>query len=689
MEERSFYYRYCIIIPNSYPNLIQYFENAVKSYDFAIHSFEEDKKKYICLSQTNEQRMLKEAEDLKIKKPKIKEIKEDENKFLDKRIIELEKKDYFIADKYNDYIAPKEFNELYEITEQKKDDVNKRFGLGIFTESEMLYIEKSILENIPITNLEEFSKLLEEEIEKGRSDILKELNINININKNKKPIIEENSLFETLESNSIIEDYFPLHIGDMHQIFEKKLFSKDNPSLTRSYFNDEVALYFSWVNHYTKFVIFPAIVSSIMYLCSKFISNKIFESLRIIYALSITIWVQFFIIFWNRKESALKVMWDNDSRKIEKEDKRKEFKGDINQNIINGGYELYYSEKKQIINYLKSIVVSFIFLCIAVYINIISLNMRGLIPEGRHQFLVIEKYRNTDKKKTSIFFFIKKSIALNIFGSIYNTVNKKLTENENHRSKTQYYNSYIIKKFIFDSLNYFFELFYIAFALKDLDEIAYSMRFYFYSGKVFKLIAELALPFIDDVLFMTGEQKPENNFEKRFLLGEEIDQKEVIKQANYSKYNSFSHYYHLIQDFCFLTLFASCAPLAPILIWFNNDYEIKNKINKFFKEIRRPDFVKKKNIGAWRYIIECIGIMSIITNIMFCYLYNNSFGEKKYSLLSFMILEHILVLFIIALRFFFPMEPWWVKIYKLRKFLHRKDSLKIKSEKINEIKETI
>ena len=650
MEERSFYYRYCIIIPNSYPNLIQYFENAVKSYDFAIHSFEEDKKKYICLSQTNEQRMLKEAEDLKIKKPKIKEIKEDENKFLDKRIIELEKKDYFIADKYNDYIAPKEFNELYEITEQKKDDVNKRFGLGIFTESEMLYIEKSILENIPITNLEEFSKLLEEEIEKGRSDILKELNININ--KNKKPIIEENSLFETLESNSIIEDYFPLHIGDMHQIFEKKLFSKDNPSLTRSYFNDEVALYFSWVNHYTKFVIFPAIVSSIMYLCSKFISNKIFESLRIIYALSITIWVQFFIIFWNRKESALKVMWDNDSRKIEKEDKRKEFKGDINQNIINGGYELYYSEKKQIINYLKSIVVSFIFLCIAVY-------------------------------------FIKKSIALNIFGSIYNTVNKKLTENENHRSKTQYYNSYIIKKFIFDSLNYFFELFYIAFALKDLDEIAYSMRFYFYSGKVFKLIAELALPFIDDVLFMTGEQKPENNFEKRFLLGEEIDQKEVIKQANYSKYNSFSHYYHLIQDFCFLTLFASCAPLAPILIWFNNDYEIKNKINKFFKEIRRPDFVKKKNIGAWRYIIECIGIMSIITNIMFCYLYNNSFGEKKYSLLSFMILEHILVLFIIALRFFFPMEPWWVKIYKLRKFLHRKDSLKIKSEKINEIKETI
>ena len=86
MEERSFFYRYCIIIPTSFPKLIEYFEKSLKEYDFDIQSFEERKSKYICISQTNENRLLKEAENLKIKKP-IKKITQNEIQSLDQRII--------------------------------------------------------------------------------------------------------------------------------------------------------------------------------------------------------------------------------------------------------------------------------------------------------------------------------------------------------------------------------------------------------------------------------------------------------------------------------------------------------------------------------------------------------------------------------------------------------------------------
>ena len=170
MEERSFYYRYCLVIPTKYPKLSQYLETSLKEYDFDIQSFEEKKNKYFCLCQTNEQRMLKEAEKLKIKKSKIKKIPEDESKLLDKRIVEVEKREYFIAEKYEEYIPSKNYNELYDLLVQnKKEDINKRFGLGLFTENEMLYIEKSILENIPVSNKDELNALLSEE--ENKSDV--------------------------------------------------------------------------------------------------------------------------------------------------------------------------------------------------------------------------------------------------------------------------------------------------------------------------------------------------------------------------------------------------------------------------------------------------------------------------------------------------------------------------------------
>ena len=685
MEERSFYYRYCLVIPTIYPKLSQYLEEALKAYDFDVQSFEEKKKKYFCLCQTNEKRMLKEAEILKIKKSKHKEISKDEAQLLDKRIIDLEKKDYFISEKYNEYIPSKDYNDLYDIDKNKKDDINKRFGLGLFTESEMLYIEKSILENIPIENKEELNSLLTEEENKSDSPLIKEIK---EINSNKKPLIEENSLFNTLINFNIIEDYFPLHIGNFFQEINNKYLPDENPNLIRSYFNDEVALYFSWLKHYTRFVFIPAIISIFIYLSSKiFIKGKKAELFNIFYSLGMTIWVQFFIIFWNRKESSYKILWDNDSKEYEKEDKRKEFIGDIKKDIITGKEELFYSEKKQFISYLTSFGVTLLFICIALYINVISLNFRGLIPEDRHQFLVIEKYKRK-KGNSSLKQLIMKSIALSMLGNMFNKINQFLTENENHRSKTHYYNSFIIKKFIFESLNYFFDIFYIAFALKDLNETKSTINFYFSTGKFIRIAFDLVLPFIKDIFCMKPENEKDKekekeneiNYEKRFILGSLIDEEEVIKQSKYSKFNSFTEYYPFIQEFCFLTLFASCTPLAPILILINNNLQIKTILKKYCFNTRRPEYTKKRNIGAWKYIIEVIGIMSILSNIMFCYVYNDDFGEEKYSLISFILGEHILLLIIILLRFFIPSNETWVKIYKLRKFYRRKSDSKIKDE---------
>ena len=674
MEERSFFYRYCIIIPTSYPKISTYLESVLKQNDFDVQSFEEKKKKYICLSQNNEKRMLEEAESLKIKK--LKSLPKDEEAtlktYLDQRIIDLEKSQYFEANKSKDYSPDELYYDLYDIN-NKKTDNNKRYGLGLFTENEMLQIEKSILENIPINDVARFSELLKEEAKKDNSiqnKILKEFSIK----KDEKPLIDENSLFETLINYHIIKDHFPLHISDYSQKINMKMLSLRTPyNLARSYLNDDVALYFAWTYHYTKFILIPAVLSLIVFLLAKILSSKKAELLYMFYALGVTIWVQFFIIYWNRTESVLNVEWNNDSSEYEKEDKRKEFVGEIKRSIITGKYELRYSHKKKFINYLISSDITIIFILIALFINAISLNLRALIPDNYHKLINMPRYRKYTKKKrifepgstASKLIVPVKNIILTVLGMIFDKVNRLLTDFENHKSNADYNNSYIIKKVIFESINYFFDILYIAFALKDLKETTNTIKSFLYLNEILRIVSETVFPLIKNMIFM-GISKDTQN-EKRLIQGEKIDKNEILRQERYSTFNSYDEIYPLIQEFCFLTLFACCAPLTPILLLLTNSMEIRSDITKICLVTRRPEAVKKKNIGAWKYIIEFIGIMSIFTNIMFCYLYNLTTGETKYTIVSFTLCEHLLIFFIVILRFFFPLTTKWVRIYKLRK----------------------
>ena len=671
MEERSFYYRYCIVIPSNYPKLYNYLEKSLNAFDFSVQSFDDNKSKYICISQNNEEKILKQAEILRIKKPKNIPIQEKDNSLLDKRIIDLEKKQYFISNEIPEYSPNKEYYDLYydSIGQNKKDDKynnNKRYGLGLFTESEMLYIEKSILENIPIDNIAEFEEVL--------SEIGK---------KNKNKLINENSLFDTLISFNIILYYFPLHISNISSKLIKK--NKLPFDLLRCYLGDEMALYFYWLNHYTKFLSFPAIFSLLIFLFSKLLSNKNVEILHILYVSGIIIWIQFFIVFWRRKESELKVLWDNDSKVYEDEDKRKEFVGEIRKSIITGKNELFYPQKKKLFNYLISCCITLIFISIALFIHIIALNLRNLIPEENHKYLSKIRFDNFRKINLENSILSKiivpvKNIILTIFGLIFDKVNICLTDFENHRTKTHYSNSYIIKKFIFESFNYFFDIFYLSFILNDLNETTNTIKSFLYLNEILRISSETIFPLIKNIIFTKSIKDRENYNEMRLISNKDIDKKEVLKQSRFKIFNSYYEYYPLILEFCFMTLFAFCVPFTPILLFITNNLEIRSDLIKVCFLTRRPEALKKKNIGAWKYILEFIGIASIITNVMFCYIYNNINGENKYSLLTFVTWEHALMLFIIILRFFLPSISGWVRLYKIRKFFKGKE-ISIKLEK--------
>ena len=148
MEERSFFYRYCIVIPTSCPKIIQYVESLLKQNDFDVQSFEDKKKNYICISQNNEKRMLEQAQILKLKKQKNILSEEDEKNlktYLDQRIIDLEKNQYFEAEKLNEFLPSKIYYDLYDIDlknkENKQNDNKTKQDIIYELVSEMIDLE--------------------------------------------------------------------------------------------------------------------------------------------------------------------------------------------------------------------------------------------------------------------------------------------------------------------------------------------------------------------------------------------------------------------------------------------------------------------------------------------------------------------------------------------------------------------
>ena len=651
-------------------------------------------KRYICLSQKDEQKMLKTAELLKIKKiyidkNNLNKIKEEVE--LPKEIEDIEKEYPFKFSEKNNYLPQEIYNELYLIDNKNKEKNNKRFGLDLFTESEMLLIEKTILEKIPVSDNNKILELIDETKPKNRN-LLNMIGAEFKI-KEKAPFLNEDSLFETLINHFIINDHFPLHISDFTKKINKKMLLIKIPyNLIRGYFNDDIALYFAWLYHYTNYIIFPSILSICLLIFKYFSSKDQIENFRILYAIVIAVWAQFFIISWNQKSSSLRMKWNNEEKHFTKEIQRRDFVGEFKINPVTGKYHLYYPSYKRIISYFFSSIAVLQFFCISIFLNVIYFNLRKVIPENNILYMsTIKNYSIKHKlfDRGEIITWVigyAKDTLLSYLEKIFNAINKKLTNLENHKTDAHYNNSFIIKKFIFNTANSFFSIFYLVFFLQDLDETSLSIKTSLYSNEFNRIKDDTIVPNLKKILKNISNIKNIKDVkilfdseEKNLIQGEPIEINEILKQNSLIEYSSYGDYFSIIQEFCYLTLFAACVPEISIILLITNFFEIKNDITRICSVNRRPEYIKQNSLKAWEYIMEFISICSVFSNLLFIYIYNQKIWENKYSLFTFTVFEHLLLAFIFLFRFFMPSTASWVKIYKLRK-MFKEEKLRRKDE---------
>ena len=70
----------------------------------------------------------------------------------------------------------------------------------------------------------------------------------------------------------------------------------------------------------------------------------------------------------------------------------------------------------------------------------------------------------------------------------------------------------------------------------------------------------------------------------------------------------------MVIQFGYLALFAPAYPVAPLMAFFKNVYEIRADAVKYCIETQRPPWRKCEDIGSWSSCLNFLGFMGVVTN---------------------------------------------------------------------------
>lgn len=425
--------------------------------------------------------------------------------------------------------------------------------------------------------------------------------------------------------------------------------------------------------------------TAIFYMLYAFFGENI-NFITSIYAFLLIIWSQLFLINWKKKCSETMIKWDNFNEEYDVENQRKEYKGIIRKSPITEKLEIYYPFYKRLIKFIESILIITPYLILALFINIVFLNLDGTVLKDSSFYI-----GSFHKFST----YIKESILINLHPIIYAQaivfLNKKFislaistTERENHRVKSNYENTIILKRYIFEFLNNYFCFFYIAFINQDFPLLKSQIKIIYIANGVRRLFVNTILPNLIKL------NKPRNHNIDEFINGKMIDKEMLMNQYQSHAVDLYDDYMELVIEFGFLILFAQSFVFGPIAIIILNKLEKYSDLTRFKYQTRRPEFVRKRNIGMWQFILEAQAFLGIFTNLILIMMTSNDNSQIVYlrSILtstnsdnkvsfntSFFIFEHGIILLLILIWKIVPTTAYWVDL-----FLKRRD-FKLKSNK--------
>uniref|UniRef100_A0A8D2KI85 Anoctamin n=1 Tax=Urocitellus parryii TaxID=9999 RepID=A0A8D2KI85_UROPR len=482
-----------------------------------------------------------------------------------------------------------------------------------------------------------------------------------------------------LLTSGIVIQVFPLHDPEALKKLEDTWYTrftlKYQPiDSIRGYFGETIALYFGFLEYFTFALIPMAVIGLPYYLFAWEDYDK-----YVIFASFNLIWSTVILEVWKRGCANMTYRWGTLLMKRQFEEPRPGFHGVLGINSITGREEPVYSSfKRQLRIYLVSL--PFVCLCLyfSLYVMMIYFDM---------EVWALSLHEDSGSEWTNILLYVPSiiyAIIIEIMNRLYRYAAEFLTSWENHRLESAYQNHLVLKVLVFNFLNCFASLFYIAFVLKDMKLLRQSLATLLITSQLLNQIVESLLPY--------WLQKKHGVQVKRRVqaLKADIDvalYEQVILEKEMGTYmGTFDDYLELFLQFGYVSLFSCVYPLAAAFAVLNNFTEVNSDALKMCRVLKRPFSEPSASIGVWQLAFETMSVISVVTNCALIGMspqVNAVFPESKTDLILIVVaVEHALLALKFILAFAIPDKPRHIQMKLARLEFESLEALKQQQMKL-------
>lgn len=461
-------------------------------------------------------------------------------------------------------------------------------------------------------------------------------------------------LRQVLRRLDLVDVVTPIHIPKLREaILQKTLtwYQLQPPAdMIREYYGDEIGYYFGWMGFLNLWLVAPGMFGLFTFLLRWFRQKNLNDDeFTPFYGIFTVIWSMFFVRYWERQEIRYAFRWGNFTQSPQERKqffgKHSTFHGVKRKSSVTGKVEVYYPVARRRVKYAISAIVTAMMLQLAFYVMILSLNLQGFIDpdfdpkrwddKHPHPFYYhrVAKYADPGQifdetsQWRSLIPVALHVLSIFLLNSMYRLVATALTRWENHETKPAYYNSLVLKRFLFEAFDCYVALFYLAFYERNVDRLQAELIGIFNVDTFRRLANECIVPFVlQKISHYFQRDTKHKKADAKKVDGDAKSYSPLCEQAELDVYDQYDDYMEIVIQFGYIILFASAYPLASWIAILANWVEVRADMWKLTRVCQRPRPYRTDGLGMWKNLLAGLILMSALTN---CLLFGYSSNQLR------------------------------------------------------------
>ncbi|EFW17768.1 hypothetical protein D8B26_004887 [Coccidioides posadasii str. Silveira] len=451
-----------------------------------------------------------------------------------------------------------------------------------------------------------------------------------------------------------VEAVFPLHDKDVNKEWimdwsRKTLLSRHDLDQIRARLGERVAFYFTFLQAYFTFLIFPAAFGVACW--------ALLGQFSVVYAVVNSLACLVFVEFWKRQEVDLKLRWQVKGVSAIKA-KRRQFKHDKEViDSVTGEKILVFSTRTRLLRQLLQ--VPFALAAVLALGTLIAFCF-GI------EIFISEIYSGPFKAYLAFIPTVILSLMVPTISGILTKIATELTDYENYETQDGYDVALTQKIFVLNFITSYLPVFltafvYVPFAQKivpyldvfhvaapqlvskegrarvaefqiDRSRLRRQVIYFTVTAQIVNFGLEAVMPHVKRRVLnkyneMQAEKKENHSKQESGPMQDAPAEADFLarvrKESELSEYDVTTDLREMCVQFGYLSLFSPVWPLVPLSFLINNWIELRSDFVKICIECRRPAPVRSDTIGPWLDSLGFLAWLGSITSAALVYMFSD------------------------------------------------------------------